>query len=168
MLTKFISMSETRFQNTETALKNQQVSIQGLKTQIGQLSKLISERPQGILPSNTESNPREQLNVINVPDEEGFVEPEPEPRQETVMKQSPFKLAILATQMEIEGDRLNHSTKTNNMVQPSLQEMSLNEVHEPFSSNSRGPIHEDRRLQIEELDEWWMHKPRTPDNPNLR
>ncbi|PPS19436.1 hypothetical protein GOBAR_AA01142 [Gossypium barbadense] len=54
------------------------------------------------------------------------------------------------------------------MVQPSLQEMSLKEVHEPFSSNSRGPIHEDRRLQIEELDEWWTHKLRTPDKPNLR
>ncbi|PPS12950.1 hypothetical protein GOBAR_AA07687 [Gossypium barbadense] len=54
------------------------------------------------------------------------------------------------------------------MVQPSLQEMSLNEVHEPFSSNSRGPIHEDRRLQIKELDEWWMHKPRTADKSNLR
>ncbi|KAG8503175.1 hypothetical protein CXB51_001042 [Gossypium anomalum] len=40
-----------------------------------------SERPQGSLPSNTEPNPREQLNAINVQDEEGFVEPEPEPRQ---------------------------------------------------------------------------------------
>ncbi|PPS05784.1 hypothetical protein GOBAR_AA14864 [Gossypium barbadense] len=58
------------------------------------------------------------------------------------MKQSPFKLAI--------------------------PEMSLKEVHEPFSSNCRGPIHEDRRLQIEELDEWRMHKPRTPDKLNLR
>ncbi|PPS06852.1 hypothetical protein GOBAR_AA13792 [Gossypium barbadense] len=85
MLSKFILVSETCFQNTETALKNQQASIQGLKTQIGQLSKLISERPQGSLPSNTEHNPREQPNVINVQDEEGFVEPEPEPRQETVV-----------------------------------------------------------------------------------
>ncbi|PPR91945.1 hypothetical protein GOBAR_AA28743 [Gossypium barbadense] len=70
--------------------------------------------------------------------------------------------------MEIEGDCRNHSTKADNMVQPSLQEMSLREVHEPFSSNSRGPIHEDRRLQIEELDEWRTHKPRTPDKLNLR
>lgn len=54
---------------------------------------------------------------------------------------------------KIEGDCLNHSTKTDNMVQPTLQEMSLKEVHEPSSSNSRGPIHEERRLQIEELDE---------------
>ncbi|PPS03298.1 hypothetical protein GOBAR_AA17371 [Gossypium barbadense] len=47
-------------------------------------------------------------------------------------------------------------------------EMSLNEVHERFSSNSRGPIHEDRRLLIEELDQWWTHKLRTPNKPNLR
>ncbi|KAG8491590.1 hypothetical protein CXB51_014777 [Gossypium anomalum] len=61
MLTKFISVSETHFQNTEIALKNQQASIQGLETQIGQLSKLISERPQGSLPSNTEPNPGNNL-----------------------------------------------------------------------------------------------------------
>ncbi|PPR93537.1 hypothetical protein GOBAR_AA27135 [Gossypium barbadense] len=78
-------MSETRFQNTETALKNQQASIQGLETQIGQLSKLISERPQGSLPSNTEPNPNEKLNAISTQDKEGFVEPEPEPRQDTVV-----------------------------------------------------------------------------------
>ncbi|PPR87104.1 hypothetical protein GOBAR_AA33586 [Gossypium barbadense] len=46
--------------------------------------------------------------------------------------------------------------------------MSLKEVHEPFSSISKGPIHEDRSLQIEELDEWRRHKPRTPEKLNLR
>ncbi|PPS09961.1 hypothetical protein GOBAR_AA10684 [Gossypium barbadense] len=80
MLSKFISVLETHFQNTEIALKNQQASIQRLETQIGQLSKLISKRPQGSLPSNTEPNPREQLHAINVQDEEGFVEPKLEPR----------------------------------------------------------------------------------------
>ncbi|PPR86649.1 hypothetical protein GOBAR_AA34044 [Gossypium barbadense] len=54
------------------------------------------------------------------------------------------------------------------MVQPTLQEMSLKEIHELFSSNSRGLIHEERRLQIEELDEWRTHKPRTHDKPKLR
>ncbi|PPR86267.1 hypothetical protein GOBAR_AA34425 [Gossypium barbadense] len=53
------------------------------------------------------------------------------------------------------------------MVQPTLQEMSLKEVHEPLSSSSKGPIYEDRRLQIEELDEWRTHKPRTQDKPKL-
>ncbi|KAG8493093.1 hypothetical protein CXB51_010359 [Gossypium anomalum] len=81
MLMKFIAISETHFQNTETALKNQQASIQGLENQIGQLAKMIFERPQGSLPSNSKTNPREQLNVITVRDEEGLVEPEPEPRK---------------------------------------------------------------------------------------
>ncbi|KAK5811671.1 hypothetical protein PVK06_027026 [Gossypium arboreum] len=68
---------------------------------------------------------------------------------------------------EIGGDRLTHSSKTDNIVQPTLQEMSLKVAHESFASNSRGPIHEDRRLQIKELYEWRTHKPRTPDKPNL-
>ncbi|PPS13447.1 hypothetical protein GOBAR_AA07130 [Gossypium barbadense] len=54
------------------------------------------------------------------------------------------------------------------MVQPSLMKMSLKEAHELFSSNSRGPVHEDQRLQIEEFDEWQTHKPRTPNKPKLR
>ncbi|PPR90203.1 hypothetical protein GOBAR_AA30480 [Gossypium barbadense] len=53
------------------------------------------------------------------------------------------------------------------MVQPILQKMSLKEAHELFSSTSRGPVHEDRRLQIEELDEWQTHKPRTPEKLKL-
>ncbi|PPS15158.1 hypothetical protein GOBAR_AA05420 [Gossypium barbadense] len=213
MLSKFISVSETHFQNTKTALKNQQVSIQWLETQIGHLSKLISERPQGSLPSNTETNPREQLNVINVQDEEGFVELEPEPRQETMVSRGQGEVGHNKNKLvnveykprvsypnatrkdcsdeqfgdltlrvgdetitlqaqnsgnisENKGDRLTHSTKTNNMVQPTLQEMSLKD--ESFSRNGRGPIHEERRLQIEELDEWWTHKPRTHDKPKLR
>ncbi|PPR81764.1 hypothetical protein GOBAR_AA38950 [Gossypium barbadense] len=58
---------------------------------------------------------------------------------------------------EIEGDRLNHSIKTDHMIQPTLQEISLKEVHEPLSNNSR-----------EELDEWRTHKPRTHDKQKLR
>ncbi|PPS11645.1 hypothetical protein GOBAR_AA09003 [Gossypium barbadense] len=145
MLTKFISVSETHFQNTETTLKNQKASIQGLETQIGQLAKLISERTQRSLPSNTESSPREQLNTITSQDEEGLVILEPEPRQETEISKG-------------KGEVDHNEQKS---------EMSLKEVHEPFSSNSRGRIHEERRLQIEELDEWQTHKPRTHDKPKL-
>ncbi|KAG8489221.1 hypothetical protein CXB51_017300 [Gossypium anomalum] len=50
-------------------------------------------------------------------------------------KQSPFKLAI--------------------------QAISSKDIHEPCSSNNKGPIHEERRLQIEELDEWRTHKLKT-------
>ncbi|PPS20407.1 hypothetical protein GOBAR_AA00137 [Gossypium barbadense] len=48
-----------------------------------------------------------------------------------------------------------------------LQELSFKEVHEPCSRNDRGHIHEERRLRIEELDEWRAHKPRTHDKPKL-
>ncbi|PPR86287.1 hypothetical protein GOBAR_AA34404 [Gossypium barbadense] len=54
------------------------------------------------------------------------------------------------------------------MVQPTLQKMSLKEAHKSFPGNSRGPVHEDRRLQIEELDGWRTHNPRTPDKSKLR
>ncbi|KAK5793222.1 hypothetical protein PVK06_034362 [Gossypium arboreum] len=46
----------------------------------------------------------------------------------------------------IEGDHLNHSTRTNNMVQPILQKISLKEADNFFSSTSRGPVHKDQRL----------------------
>ncbi|KAK5772782.1 hypothetical protein PVK06_049077 [Gossypium arboreum] len=69
---------------------------------------------------------------------------------------------------EIEGDRLNHSIKTDHMIQPTLQEISLKEVHEPLSNNNRGSIHEEGRLQIEELDKWRTYKLRTHDKPKLR
>ncbi|PPS02942.1 hypothetical protein GOBAR_AA17721 [Gossypium barbadense] len=104
MLTKFISVSETCFQDTKTALKNQQASIQGFKTQIGQLAKLISERPQGSLPSNTESNPREQLNAIAIQDKEGLVA---KPRPELVVNESKNenKLNTFPNQLKV-GDKL--------------------------------------------------------------
>ncbi|PPS09808.1 hypothetical protein GOBAR_AA10838 [Gossypium barbadense] len=165
MLSNFISVSKTHFHNTEIAIKNQQASIQGLKTQIGQLSKLISERPQGSLPSNTEPNPREKLNTINIQDEEGFVELEPEPRQETVVSKGQA-LSHMPNAMKFLKELLANKRKLDKASH--VEEISLKVVHEPFSSNSRGPIAEDRRLQIKELDEWRTHKPRTPDKLNLR
>ncbi|KAK5772890.1 hypothetical protein PVK06_049192 [Gossypium arboreum] len=69
---------------------------------------------------------------------------------------------------KIEGDRLNHSFKTDHIIQPTLQEIRLKEVHEPLSNNSRGSIHEEQRLQIEKLDEWRTHKLRTHDKLKLR
>ncbi|PPS01103.1 hypothetical protein GOBAR_AA19561 [Gossypium barbadense] len=51
------------------------------------------------------------------------------------------------------------------MVQPSLQETGSKNIHKP--SNNKEPIHEERRLQIEELDEWWTHKLKKHDKPKL-
>ncbi|PPS12319.1 hypothetical protein GOBAR_AA08327 [Gossypium barbadense] len=140
MLKKFISVLETHFQNTETALKNQQTSIQGLENQIGQLAKMISERLQGSLPSNTKTNPRVQLHAITIRDEEGLTESESESRQETVVSNGKVK-----------------ETPRKNMTKPQSS------LHKKNRTNN-----EERILQIDELDEWRTHikeKPRIHDEP---
>ncbi|PPS08127.1 hypothetical protein GOBAR_AA12517 [Gossypium barbadense] len=48
-----------------------------------------------------------------------------------------------------------------------MKKLSFKEVHKPCSKNDRGHIHEERRLRIEELDQWRAHKPRTHDKPKL-
>ena len=53
--------------------------------------------------------------------------------------------------LKIEGGCINHSTKTDHVVQPTLQEISSKNLHKPCSGNNKGPIYEERRLQIEEL-----------------
>ncbi|XP_027347985.1 uncharacterized protein LOC113859397 [Abrus precatorius] len=66
LMTKFIQTSKSRFQSMETALRNQQASIHNLEIQLGQISRLLLERPQGSLPCNTETNPREQVNAVTL------------------------------------------------------------------------------------------------------
>ncbi|XP_048231795.1 uncharacterized protein LOC125370435 [Ricinus communis] len=55
-----------KFYQTDSALRNQQASIQNLENQIGQISKILSKRQQGALPSTTESNSREHVNAITL------------------------------------------------------------------------------------------------------
>ncbi|PPR97194.1 hypothetical protein GOBAR_AA23473 [Gossypium barbadense] len=147
MLTNFISVSETRFQNTETTLKNQQASIQGLETQVGQLAKLISKRPQeprqGILVSkgkgemdHNEKKPVSEL-TLHVGDE-------------TISLQARNS----SSKLNIEGGCMNHDANTNHVMQPSLEETHLKSIHEPCSSKNKGTIYEKRRLQVDEQDEW--------------
>ncbi|XP_075473985.1 uncharacterized protein LOC142505045 [Primulina tabacum] len=59
MKSKFISSTETR-------LQNQDASIKGLENQIGQLAKMIANREPGTLPSNTETNPKEQVKAMEL------------------------------------------------------------------------------------------------------
>ncbi|XP_024038257.1 uncharacterized protein LOC112097305 [Citrus clementina] len=49
---------------TETTFQNQSASIQNLEVQVGQIANLLSSRQYGSLPSNTETNSKEQVNVI--------------------------------------------------------------------------------------------------------
>ncbi|XP_048229171.1 uncharacterized protein LOC125369889 [Ricinus communis] len=66
LMTKFIATLENRFQQTDTAIRNQKASIQNLENQILQLSRMMAERQPGTLPSNTESNPREHAKAITL------------------------------------------------------------------------------------------------------
>ncbi|PPS14739.1 hypothetical protein GOBAR_AA05840 [Gossypium barbadense] len=158
-----VQYMETRFQNTETALNNQQASIQGLETQIGQLSKLIFERPQGTLLSNTESNPREQLNKITIQDEEGLVEPGSDSRQEIMVSKSKGEVDHSEQKMMPNAVKFLKELLANK--QKLDEETRSKSTHEPCSCNNKEPVYEERRLQIEELDEWRIHKPRTHDKP---
>ncbi|PPR98418.1 hypothetical protein GOBAR_AA22248 [Gossypium barbadense] len=152
-------MSETHFQNTKTAIKNQQASIQGLETQIGQLAKLIYERPQGSLPSNTESNPREQLNAITIQDEEGLVEPKPESRQGIVAskgkgevehsKQKRISELTLHVGDESVTLQARNPINTNHVVQPSLQETRSKAL---FKAHNRPkPPHDELNISPKQL-----------------
>ena len=49
---------------TDTTLQNQAASIRNLEVQMGQISNLLNARPQGTLPSNTETNLREHVKAI--------------------------------------------------------------------------------------------------------
>ncbi|KAJ4717074.1 Retrotransposon gag protein [Melia azedarach] len=51
---------------TKTTFQNQAASIRNLEVQVGQLASMMTERQQGSLPSNTETNPREHVNAITL------------------------------------------------------------------------------------------------------
>ena len=59
LLRNFISASKTK-------LKNQKAFIRNLENQVRQLANQMFEKIQGALPSNTERNPREQVNAVTL------------------------------------------------------------------------------------------------------
>ncbi|PPR86041.1 hypothetical protein GOBAR_AA34649 [Gossypium barbadense] len=180
MLIKFISVSESYFQNTEIVLKNQQASIQGLETQVGQLSKLISERPQGSLPSSTEPNPREQLNVINIQDDERVVEPELERRQETVVSRgqgevghNKNKSVNVEYKPRVPYPNATRKDRSDELYALSQMPNTMKFLKELLANKRKSDeaSHVELNavwLEIEELDEWRTHKLRTPDKSKLR
>ncbi|KAL5577772.1 hypothetical protein UlMin_019471 [Ulmus minor] len=52
--------------DTQANFRNQGSSIRNLEHQVGEISKLLTERTQGPLPSNTERNPREHAKAITL------------------------------------------------------------------------------------------------------
>ena len=58
-----------------------EASLRNLENQVGQLANNLSRRPQGGLPSNTEKNPREEVNVVTLRNVKELVKVENEPRK---------------------------------------------------------------------------------------
>ena len=82
LMVKFMQNQEATIKNLEAKLRQDQTAaIRNLEMQIGQMAKIISERPQGSLPSNTETNPREQVNAITL--RSGTKLEEPHQKKET-------------------------------------------------------------------------------------
>ena len=66
MLTQYIKASENQHQATEAALRNQGASIHNLENQLGQISKMLSERTPRSLPGNIETNPQEHVKAVTL------------------------------------------------------------------------------------------------------
>ncbi|PPR91860.1 hypothetical protein GOBAR_AA28828 [Gossypium barbadense] len=111
---------------------------------------------------------KEQLNAITVQYEEGLVEPEPESRQGIVVSKGKGEMdhneqKPMPNAVKFLNELLANKQKLDEA--PSLQEIRSKNIHEPCSNNNKGLMYEERRLQIEELDEWRTQKPRTHNKP---
>ncbi|KAL0440345.1 UNVERIFIED_CONTAM: hypothetical protein Slati_2517500 [Sesamum latifolium] len=82
MFFKFITATDTRFQNQDARLQSQEASIRNIEVQIGQLVNMVSGRREGQLPSDTEKNSREQVNVIFVRNERAIGDEPPKEQVE--------------------------------------------------------------------------------------
>ena len=58
-----------------------EASLRNLENQVGQLANNLSKKPQGGLPSNTEKNPREEVNAVTLRSGKELEEVEKEPRK---------------------------------------------------------------------------------------
>jgi len=58
--------TQTIMTTTYTNLKNQAAVNHNLEVQMSQIFSLLSNRPQGLLPSNTEVNPKEHVKAITL------------------------------------------------------------------------------------------------------
>ncbi|PPS01630.1 hypothetical protein GOBAR_AA19033 [Gossypium barbadense] len=151
-------------ENTETTFKNQQASIQGLETQIGQLAKLISKLDkvacQAILNLAQGSNST-QLPFKMRKEYKPRV-PYPNVTRKDRLDEQFGKFLKLLKKLHINLPFIEALSQMPNV------EISLKDTHEPCLIHNKGSTHEERMLQIEELDEWLTFKPRKHDEPKLR
>ena len=58
-----------------------EASLRNLENQVGQLASNLSRRPQEGFPSNTEKNPREEINIVKLRNGKELEKVEKEPRK---------------------------------------------------------------------------------------
>ena len=87
LIKSYITSNERKWNDHEAFTKEQKVinknmeaSLRNLETQVRQLVHQLSGRTYGNLPSNTERNPREEVNAITLRNERELEEIEKEPR----------------------------------------------------------------------------------------
>ena len=72
------------FNSNETRLRNHEISIKNLETQVGQFVKLLSKRTHEDLPSNIEIKPMEEVSDTTLRYDRKLEEPMEKVRQEVV------------------------------------------------------------------------------------
>src|SRR4051812_20262981 len=102
LLTKYIEGNEKRLESNDMLMKNQSASIKNLEMQMGQIHNLLSNRPQGTFPSDTEKNPREQANAITLRSEKTYNEPKLNDAPAKVIKEKEIQAEKERVQVEEE------------------------------------------------------------------
>src|SRR4051812_15727306 len=77
ILSKFMESTGERMKSNEILMQNQAASIRNLEIQIGQIHNILSNRTQGTFPSDTEKNPKEQVNAVTLRSGRQLQEPQP-------------------------------------------------------------------------------------------
>ncbi|KAL6346175.1 hypothetical protein AAG906_027913 [Vitis piasezkii] len=99
---------------SQTWQKNQGASIRNLEHQVGEISKLLTERTQGALPSITERNPKEHVKAITL-------------RSEKELEQS----KEVEQQVNKEDTSVPKEQDASTLIQPSIPKPSSNVVSFP-------------------------------------
>ena len=66
VFTQFIQKTNDFIDDTKANFSNHNASIHYLEHQVGKISKLLTERTQGALPSISETNPKEHVKAITL------------------------------------------------------------------------------------------------------
>ena len=137
-----------QLQNQSTQLQNQGAQLRNLEVQMGQMATMLSERPQGSLPSTLEVNPRgegkEHCKAITLRSGREVAAPGPPPVIVTELKQS-----------DQDEEKVNTEQKDGELPQPNSstrKQSEVEKVDKPFSQDPIPFIPYPQRLRKSKLD----------------